>query len=59
MANDLKCSEDKVNDILREALKAGEIESKEHRLWEDGRIIRRRGYRIVPESERKAAPAKK
>ena len=47
VAGELGCSPDRVAEVLREAIRAGVVERKEVKLFEDGRFQRVMGYRVV------------
>jgi hypothetical protein len=55
-AEQLDCSEERVNDILRHAIRAGDVERQEFPVWDAtlGRVVRVTGYR---ESGKPTAPA--
>jgi hypothetical protein len=47
IADQLECSIDRVREILGPGIKAGAIEVKDFKIWDDGRFIRKTGYRKV------------
>lgn len=53
IAEQLECSPERVREVLNPGIKAGTIECKDFKIWEDGRFVRRTGYRkmtaAVPE----------
>lgn len=57
IAEQLECSPERVREVLNPGIKAGTIESKDFKIWEDGRFVRRTGYRKVPASA--PAPSEK
>lgn len=51
IAEQLECSPDRVREVLAPGIKSGDIEVKDFQVWEDGRKIRKTGYRkVVAES---------
>lgn len=47
IAEQLECSVDRVREILAPGIKSGDIEVKDFHVWEDGRKMRKTGYRKV------------
>ena len=47
IAEQLECSPDRVREVLAPGIKSGDIEVKDFQVWEDGRKIRKTGYRKV------------
>lgn len=47
IAEQLECSPERVREVLNPGIKAGTIECKDFKIWEDGRFVRRTGYRKV------------
>lgn len=60
IAEQLECSPERVREVLNPGIKAGTIECKDFKIWEDGRFVRRTGYRkvsaVLPEKKEDAAP---
>lgn len=54
IAEQLECSPERVREVLAPGIKAGSIETKEFKVWDGARFLRRPGYRKV---EKGAAPA--
>lgn len=55
IAEQLECSAERVREVLGPGIKAGTIEFKDFKTWEDGRFVRRTGYRKVGVVEQKKA----
>ena len=47
IAEQLECSPERVREVLAPGIKAGTIETKEFKIWDGGRLLRRPGYRKV------------
>lgn len=63
IAEQLECSPERVREVLNPGIKAGTIECKDFKIWEDGRFVRRTGYRkvalVATEKEAEAPQAPK
>jgi hypothetical protein len=57
IAEQLECSPERVREVLNPGIKAGAIEVKDFKIWEDGRFVRRTGYRKVGVAAPEAKPA--
>jgi hypothetical protein len=55
IADQLECSPERVREVLAPGIKAGTVEAKDFKIWEDGRFVRRTGYRKTIVNETKAA----
>jgi len=51
VAEQLECSPDRVREVLAPAIRAGNVEVKEFKIWEDGRFVRKTGFRAAAESK--------
>jgi hypothetical protein len=56
VAEQLECSPDRVREVLAPAIRAGTVEVKEFKIWEDGRFVRKTGFRAA--ADIKPVPAK-
>jgi hypothetical protein len=60
VAEQLECSADRVREVLAPGIKCGDIETKDFQVWEDGRKVRKTGYRKTEfETTEKPKPRKK
>jgi hypothetical protein len=59
IAEQLECSPDRVREILAPGIKTGDIEVKDFQVWEDGRKIRKTGYRKVVAEAKEEKPKRK
>jgi hypothetical protein len=57
IAEQLECSPERVREVLSPGLKAGTIETKEFKVWDGVRLLRRPGYRKVEKGEAPAPTA--
>jgi len=55
IAEQLECSPERVREVLAPGIKAGSIETKEFKIWDGGRLVRRPGYRKVEKTAAAAA----
>lgn len=46
VAEQLECAPDRVSALLAPGLKSGDVESKPFPVWENGRMVRKVGYRV-------------
>jgi hypothetical protein len=59
IAEQLECSPDRVREVLAPGIKTGDIEVKDFQVWEDGRKIRKTGYRkVMAEADKPSKAAK-
>ena len=56
VADQLECSPDRVREVLAPAIRAGAVEVKDFKIWEDGRFVRKTGFRSAEAA--KPAPVK-
>jgi hypothetical protein len=50
VAEQLECSPDRVREVLAPAIRAGAVEVKDFKIWEDGRFVRKTGFRSTAEA---------
>jgi hypothetical protein len=50
IAEQVECSPERVREVLNPGIKAGTIEFRDFKVWEDGRFVRRTGYRKVSQA---------
>lgn len=55
IAEQVECSPERVREVLNPGIKAGTIECRDFKVWEDGRFVRRTGYRKVKAPEASGA----
>jgi len=53
VAEQLECSPDRVREVLAPAIRAGAVEVRDFKVWEDGRFVRKTGFRAVDTSKPK------
>lgn len=58
VAEQLECSPDRVREVLAPALRAGAVETKDFKVWEDGRFVRKSGFRATAGASPHPAQAK-
>jgi hypothetical protein len=56
VAAQLECSPDRVREVLAPAIRGGSVEAKEFKIWEDGRFVRKTGFRAAADT--KPSPTK-
>ena len=47
VAEQLECSPDRVREVLASAIRTGAVEVKDFKIWEDGRFVRKTGFRAM------------
>jgi hypothetical protein len=58
VAEQLDCSPDRVREVLAPAIRAGAVEIKDFKVWEDGRFVRKTGFRAAASAPQAAPRAK-
>lgn len=57
IAEQVECLPERVREVLNPGIKAGTIECRDFKVWEDGRFVRRTGYRKVRQMAAEMAAA--